>query len=70
MKPADTLTPSELQAITGKRTLRQQVARLVVMGVPFRFGGGAVEVKRAVAEELPQWREAKAQRAPRLDLVR
>ncbi len=66
----DALTAAELQAITGKRTPRQQVSRLVVMGVPFRFGGGIVEVKRAVAEELPQWREAQAKRAPRLDLVR
>ena len=69
MQP-DTLSPSELAAITGRRALRQQVARLVAMGIPFRFGGGAVEVKRAVAEELPQWRETQAKRAPRLDLVR
>jgi hypothetical protein len=66
----DTLSPAELQALTQRRTLRQQVARLVAMGVPFRFGGGSVEVKRAVAEELPQWRETQASRAPRLDLVR
>lgn len=69
MNKPDALSQAELVTITGKRTPRQQAARLVAMGVPFRFGGGVVEVKRAVAEELPQWREAQAKRGPRLELV-
>lgn len=66
----DTLSPAELAAITGRTTLRQQVAALVKMGVPFRFGGGRVVVVRAVAEQLPQWTSVRTTRAPRLDMVR
>ena len=44
---ADTLTPQELQAITGRKTLRQQVARLVALGVPVRVRPRAPAVERA-----------------------
>lgn len=48
------LTDAELQALTKGRTVRQQIAALVRLGIPFRFGGGVVEVSRDVARELPQ----------------
>lgn len=64
------LTAAELRALTGAGTLRRQIARLVDMGVPFRFGGGSVEVLRDVARCLPQWQHIEASKAPRLDLVR
>ncbi len=66
----DALTATELAAITGRRTVRQQVAQLVRLGIPFRFGGGRVVVVRAVAEQLPQWDAVRTSRAPRLDMVR
>ena len=66
----DDLTPQELFALTGQRKPERQALTLERIGVPFRFGGGVVSVRRAVAEELPAW-QAKAQTArPRLDLVR
>lgn len=64
------LTEAELRALTNGRTVRQQIAALVRLGIPFRFGGGVVEVSRDVARELPQWRSVEACRAPRLDMVR
>jgi hypothetical protein len=66
----DTLTPAELARLTEKRTLRQQVVRLVALGIPFRYGGGELSVTRSVATELPQWRKVEAMSGPRLDLVR
>lgn len=65
-----TLTPAELQSLTQARTLRQQVVALVKLGIPFRYGGGQVEVSREVAAELPQWRRLEDDLRPRLDLVR
>ena len=64
------LTDLELRAITGRRTLRQQVAALVRMGVPFRFGGGRVVGQGAVAQELPQYQAVQPSYRPRLDMVR
>lgn len=43
------LTEAELRALTNGRTVRQQIAALVRLGIPFRFGGGVVEVSRDVA---------------------
>src|SRR5574337_86774 len=42
----NTLSSSELRALTGAGTLRRQVQRLVALGIPFSFGGGAVAVQR------------------------
>ena len=49
----DDLTPQELFALTGQRKPERQALTLARIGVPFRFGGGVVSVRRAVAEELP-----------------
>lgn len=65
----DTLTPQELERLTGHKKPAKQVAILASRGIPFRFGAGVVSVRRAVAEELPIWQE-KAEARPRLDLVR
>jgi hypothetical protein len=66
----NTLSASELRALTGAATLRRQVQRLVALGIPFSFGGGMVAVQREVAKALPQWQSIEASKAPRLDLVR
>lgn len=64
----DDLSPRELAEITGARSAARQAAWLARRGVPFRFGGGVVQVKRAVAKELPQWQQMR-DAAPRMDLV-
>jgi hypothetical protein len=63
------LTPAEVEALTGQRRLLRQVAVLARLGVPFRFGGATVSVKRAVARELPQWQARQKTARPRLDLI-
>lgn len=67
---SEELRPDELIALTGgAKTLHRQVLALVRLGLPFRFAGRTVHVKRAVAEEWPQWQERKQQGGVRLDLV-
>ena len=65
----DDLTPQELARLTGVQRLERQAAVLCKLGIPFRFGARTISVTRAVAEQLPIWRE-KATAGPRLDLVR
>lgn len=65
----DDLSPAEIEALTGQRRLLRQVAVLARMGVPFRFGGATVSVKRAVARELPQWQARQNTAVVRMDLV-
>ena len=53
----DTLSASELQAITGKSQAKTQAAALARLGLPFRFTGSKVILDRAIAvahEVLPK----------------
>lgn len=70
MPEHDDLTPGEVASLTQKKRADQQAAVLAKMGVPFRFGGGIVSVRRAVAQELPQWLAKMNTARPRLDLIR
>lgn len=70
MNPADVLSKTELQAITGHARPTTQAAKLARLGVPFRFTGRAVVVERVAAtlhELLPQ---QAAGGGVRLDLAR
>lgn len=49
MAVLDTLTPSELAAVTSRKRTAAQAAALARRGVPFRFEGRRVLVERAVA---------------------
>lgn len=64
------LTPAEVADLTKQKRADRQAAALAKMGVPFRFGGGIVSVRRAVAQELPQWLAKMNTSRPRLDLIR
>jgi hypothetical protein len=53
----DTLTPTELAEVTGKRRPATQAAVLARLGIPFEFLGRAVRVSRQIAQAhalLPQ----------------
>lgn len=67
---SEDLSPTELAELCGARTLHRQVIALVRMGLPFRFAGRTVHVKRVVAEEWPQWQQKARNGEPRLDMVR
>ena len=66
----DDLSPAEVADLTKKKRADQQAAALAKMGVPFRFGGGVVSVRRAVAQELPAWLAKTRESGPRFDLIR
>ena len=66
----DTLSDSELQAITGARRPAQQARKLAALGLPFEFTPHRVTVRRLLAQAhglLPQ-RELGGE--VRLDLAR
>lgn len=50
LRAEDVLSPSELQAVTGKAQAKTQAAALARLGVPFRFTGHKVIVERVVAD--------------------
>lgn len=64
-----TLTPQELERLTGQKKPARQVSVLAAKGIPFRFGAGVVSVRREVAEELPIW-QSRAEAGPRMDRVK
>lgn len=66
----DELTPLEVEGLTGAKSASRQAAILARKGIPFRFGGGVVSVKRAVAAELPHWRARLHDAGPRMNLIR
>lgn len=69
MSPADILSKTELQAITGHARPTTQAAKLARLGAPFRFTGRAVVVER-VAATLHELLPRQAGGGVRIDLVK
>ena len=68
--PDDTLTPTELAEVTGKRRAATQAAVLARLGIPFEFLGRSVRVSRLVAQAHALVPEPKRKTGVDFSLVR